>query len=95
MAKSGKAAINTPFTERIGMSVPAKKGGNPGTYDHHRTPILSKPHSMGADTIPLKFYEAGAALTPNKEKFETPFNNTLYVAGAKKQGQPPMFTGKK
>ncbi len=58
MAKSGKSAVNTPFQDRLGSTVPSTKGGNPGTYDHHRTPILSKPHSKGPDTIPLKFYEA-------------------------------------
>lgn len=94
MAK-GKEAVTTPFQNTLASSVPSKGKGNPGTYDRHRTPILSKPHSMGKDTIPLKFFEGGPALTPNPQKFETPFNNTLYTAGSKKQGQPPMFTGKK
>jgi hypothetical protein len=89
-----KSIINTPFENPISSSTPSKKG-NPGTYDRNRAPDFSKPHSTGKDTIPLKFYEGGPALTPNPEKFETPFNNTLYTAGSKKQGQPPMFTGKK
>jgi hypothetical protein len=95
MAKSSKSAINTPFENHIYEKVPSHNSGTPGTYDKHRTPILDKPHSMGKDTISLKFFGSGPALTPNPEKFETPFNNTLYAAGGKKQGQPPMFTGKK
>jgi hypothetical protein len=81
MAK-GKAGVATPFESCIG-TVGGKKG-NPGTYDRNRTPILSKPHSMGSDTIPLKFYEAGKALEPNTEKFATPFGNTLAVKGKKR-----------
>jgi len=91
----GKEAVNTPFKNTLAESVPSKGGGNPGTYDRNRAPDFSKPHSMGKDTIPCKFFESGKALEPNPEKFETPFNNTLYTAGARKQGQPPMFTGKK
>ena len=91
----GKEAVNTPFKNTLAESVPGKKGTSGGTYDRNRASDFSKPHSTGANTIPLKFYEGGAALEPNAEKFETPFNNTLYTAGGKKQGQPPMFTGKK
>jgi hypothetical protein len=81
-----KSIINTPFECRLDEKVPSASGGNPGTYDKHRTPILSKPHSTGKDTIREKFFESGKALEPNPEKFETPFNNTLYTAGSKKQG---------
>jgi hypothetical protein len=94
MAK-GKEAVNTPFKNTLAESVPGKKGTSGGTYDRHRTSEFSKPHSTGKDTIPLKFFEGGTALEPNSEKFETPFNNTLYTAGGKKQGNPPPFTGKK
>lgn len=94
MAK-GKSSINTPFENHAYEKVPSVSSGNPGTFDRHRTADFSKPHSMGKDTIREKFFEGGPALTPNAEKFETPFNNTLYTAGSKKQGQPPMFTGKK
>lgn len=79
---SGKAGISTPFESCIG-TVQGKKG-NPGTYDRNRTPILDKKHSMGSDTIPLKFYEAGGALEPNAAKFATPFGNTLSVKGKKR-----------
>jgi hypothetical protein len=95
MKNSSKAGINTPFTNTLHEKVPSSNSGTPGTYDRHRTSDFSKPHSMGKDTISEKFFSGGPAMTPNAEKFETPFNNTLYVAGAKKQGQPPVFTGKK
>jgi hypothetical protein len=89
-----KSIINTPFENPISSSTPGKKG-NPGTYDRNRAPDFSKPHSSGKDTIPLKFYEGGKALEPNPEKFETPFNNTLYTAGSKKQGSTYQTPGKK
>jgi hypothetical protein len=95
MKNSGKASISTPFANTLSEKVPSSRSGNPGTFDRNRSPEFSKPHSMGKDTISEKFFENGPALTPNAEKFETPFNNTLYTAGSKKQGQPPMFTGKK
>jgi hypothetical protein len=86
MKTSGKANINTPFEHTLHEKVPSSNSGNPGVFDHHTTPILSKPHSMGKDTISEKFFEGGKALSPNPEKFETPFNNTIYSKGAKKQG---------
>jgi len=91
----GKEAVNTPFKNTLAESVPGKHGSTGGTYDRNRTPILSKPHSKGSSTIPLKFYEGGKALEPNAEKFETPFNNTLYTAGSKKQGSTYQTPGKK
>lgn len=91
---SGKEAVNTPFKNTLAESVPGKKR-NPGAYDRNRTPDFNKPHSTGKDTIPLKFYEDGKALEPNPEKFETPFNNTLYTAGSKKQGSTFQTPGKK
>jgi hypothetical protein len=91
----GKEAIETPFKNTLAESVPGRKGTSGGIYDKNKTPILSKPHSTGASTIPLKFYEGGKALEPNAEKFETPFNNTLYTAGSKKLGQPPSYMSKK
>lgn len=94
MKTSGKASINTPFENHLHEKVPSSNSGNPGTFDKHRTPILSKPHSMGKDTISEKFYEGGKALDPNPEKFETPFNNTLYTAGSKKQGIPGLHAKK-
>jgi hypothetical protein len=84
---ASKCAINTPFGSSEGTvaKTPSTKGVT-GTYDKHRTPILSKPHSMGKDTIPLKFFSGDGTkigpLTPNPEKFQTPFGNTLTSAGA-------------
>lgn len=79
---AGKAGIATPFQDCIG-TVSGKKGAT-GVYDKNRTPLLSKPHSMGSDTIPLKFYSGGPALEPNTEKFATPFGNTIPVKGKKR-----------
>jgi hypothetical protein len=94
MAKGGKSAINTPFENHAYEKVPSHNSGNPGTFDKNRTPILSKPHAVGKDGISEKFYEGGKALEPNPEKFETPFNNTLYTAGSKKQGVPGLHAKK-
>lgn len=90
----GKEAVSTPFKNTLAESTPGKKGSTGGTYDRNRTPDFSKPHSTGPSTIPLKFYEGGKALEPNPEKFETPFNNTLYTAGSKKQGSTFQRPGK-
>ena len=83
MAAGTKAKLRTPFENAIGKVQSGLKG-NIGTYDHNRAPILSKPHSMGPDTIPLKLYEAGGPLEPNPEKFATPFGNTIPVKGTKR-----------
>jgi hypothetical protein len=74
-----KGKVDTPYESA--QPAPSTRSGNPGTFDHHRTPEFSKPHSMGADTIPCKSFESGAALTPNPEKFETPYGTVLAVKG--------------
>lgn len=78
---ANKAHVSTPFS--AAGTAPGLKG-NPGTYDRHRTPILDKPHSMGKDTIPLRFFESGKHLEPNPQKFKTPFGTTLEVKGTKR-----------
>jgi hypothetical protein len=81
-----KSAINTPFGSREGTfaKTPSIKGVS-GQYDRNRG-ILDKPHSMGKDTIPTKFFSGDAnkigPLTPNPEAFQTPFGNTLATKGA-------------
>jgi hypothetical protein len=81
-----KCAINTPMGSREGTfaKTPSTRGVT-GTYGHNRE-ILSKPHSTGRDTIPTKFFEGEGnkvgPLTPNPEKFSTPFGNTLTAKGA-------------
>jgi hypothetical protein len=82
----GKAMINTPFGSSEGTvaKTPSTKGVS-GQYDRNRG-ILDKPHSMGKDTIPTKFFSGDAnkigPLTPDPEAFQTPYGNTLTAKGA-------------
>jgi len=83
---SQRTPINTPFgsCEGVFAKTPGTKGVT-GGFDKNRPPF-EKPHSMGKDTIPCKFFEGEGKqvgpLTPNPEKFETPFGNTLVAKGA-------------
>jgi len=77
-----KGKVNTPF--QAAGPAPSTSGNAGAVMNHNRTPILGKPHSMGPDTIPLKFGEGGKALEPNPAKFQTPFGTTLEVKGTKK-----------
>jgi hypothetical protein len=83
----GKSTINTPMGSMEGTvaPVPGEKGKHSAEYDHNRAPF-NKPHSMGKDTIPTKFFEGSANnignLTPDPEAFETPFGNTLATRGS-------------
>jgi len=81
-----KSMINTPFGSREGVvaKTPGTKGVS-GMYDRGRPPF-DKPHSMGKDTIPCKFYGGDGKkigpLEPNPEAFQTPFGNTLATKAA-------------
>lgn len=54
MAAKKKDFYSTPM--RGVPPIPSLKG-SPGVYDHHTTPGLTHPHSMGKDTIPVKMFE--------------------------------------
>lgn len=50
-----------------------QKGGNPGLYDRHRTPVISKPRDRGPDGQPEKFFES---MQPALGKISSTMNDT-------------------
>jgi len=68
-----KNGLSTPFD--CGCSAPPPRGkGNNGTYDHHTTPILSKPRDVGKDAPREIFF----ASVPGKPMpVSTPMAKTL------------------
>jgi hypothetical protein len=50
-----KGGLSSPM--RSGFNAPSLRGkGNPGVYDHHTTPALSKPRDVGKDAVPTIFF---------------------------------------
>ena len=53
-----KGPLSTPFYCGMGKTPsPKGTGGNPGVYDKHTTPILSKPRDVGKDAPKEIFFE--------------------------------------
>ena len=65
-----KGKISSPMTT---MAPPSMKG-NPGVYDRHTEPCLSKPRDMGKDAVPTIFF-TNVPGTP--AKVSTPLKDTL------------------
>lgn len=59
-----KGPLNTPFD--CGCKAPPARGrGNDGVYDHHVTPILSKPRDLGP-SAPREIFFTDIAGEPKK-----------------------------
>jgi hypothetical protein len=70
MTKNG---LSTPMD--CGCTAPSPRGkGNSGTYDHHTTPVFSKPHDVGKDGVREIFF---ADIPGSPMPVSTPMSKTL------------------